>query len=170
MTITTNYSAIGSIYFYQIIEDIIKIAKLNEGEKVILDYGCGNKILDSKINNNKVLNYDLDPIYSDFSSIDGLKFDYIVLNHVLMYLTKKEIEILFRKIKKINSKCHFVIGIGKQNILSKIGKFITFNFNAHNETVSSYNQQMEIIYDNMKILNYKKNIYFMTDIFHTSLI
>ena len=167
MTITTNYTGIGAFYFYKIINEIIKIAKLDEEKKVILDYGCGEKILSSKLINNKVLNYDINPKYSEIPSIDEFKFDYVILNHVLMYMTKEEVNKLFHQIKKINYKSEFVIGIGKQNLLSKIGKNITFNFDAHDETILSYNDQIEIISESMSIINYKKNIFYMTDIYHT---
>ena len=170
MTITTNYSGIGSIYFFRIIKEIIKLGKLEEGNKIILDYGCGFKILNSKIKNNKVLNYDINPKHSDFDCIDNLQFDYVVFNHVLMYLNEHEINELFKKINKINPKCKFLIGLGKQNLLSNIGKFITLNFNAHSETVLSYDDQIKIIYEKMKILNYKKNIFFMTDVYEAHLI
>ncbi len=169
MTITTNYSGIGAIYFNRIIDQIIKIAKLDEGQKTILDYGCGEKVLSTKLKNSKVFNYDINPVYSEINSINNIKFDYIVLNHVLMYLSKKEIKELFDKIKMMNKRCEFIIGIGRQNFFSKIAKTITLNFKAHDETVSSYLDQYNLINDNMKIINYKKNIYFMTDIFHTTL-
>ena len=167
MTITTNYTGIGAFYFYKIINEIIKIAKLDEEKKLILDYGCGEKILSSKLINNEVLNYDINPKYSEITSIDELKFDYVVFNHVLMYMTKEEVEELLYRIKSINNKCEFIIGIGKQNLLSKFGKTITFNFSAHNETVLTYREQMKIILEKMSIINFKKNIYFMTDIYHT---
>ena len=80
-----------------------------------------------------------------------------------MYLTQDEIKELFQKIYKKNPKCEFLIGIGKQNFLSKLLKNITFNINAHVGTVSSYNEQLKIINENLKIIK-KKNIYFMTDL------
>ena len=48
----------------------------------------------------KILNYDINSIYSDFEDYSGLEFDIIVINHVLMYLTQDEIKELFQKIYK----------------------------------------------------------------------
>ena len=65
-----------------------------------------------------------------------------------------------------NSNCQFIIGIGKQNLISKFAKNITFNFNAHHGTMSSHKEQYKIIKERMKIIK-KQNIFFMTDIFFT---
>ncbi len=89
------------------------------------------------------------------------------MNHILMYLSKSNIQKLFDKIYKKNKKCKIIIGLGKQNILSKILKNLTFNFNAHTGTLSNYNEQLQVIKKNMQILDSKKNIFYMTDIFFT---
>ena len=158
----TNYKGLKKFYFDKIISDIILTGNLKLSNKKVLDFGCGEKRLQYKLKK-KILNYDINPIYSDFEDYNGLEFDIIVFNHVLMYLTQDEIKELFQKIYKKNPKCEFLIGIGKQNFLSKILKNITFNINAHVGTISSYNEQLKIIEENLKIIK-KKNIYFMTDL------
>ena len=157
----TNYKGLKKFYFDKIINDIILTGNLRHSNKKVLDFGCGEKRLQFKLKK-KILNYDINSIYSDFEDYSGLEFDIIVINHVLMYLRKMKSKNYFRKSIK-NPKCEFLIGIGKQNFLSKLLKNITFNINAHVGTVSSYNEQLKIINENLKIIK-KKNIYFMTDL------
>lgn len=162
--IITKYRGLQKIYFNKILLNIIKIGRLNLTNKKILDFGCGNKQL-SKLLNKKILNYDLNPNYSDFTTIDNLKFDIVVINHVLMYLSVKEIKNLLLKIYSINKNAILIVGIGKQNFLSIFLKILTFKFNAHKGTKSSYIQQLNILKKNLKKIKCKKNIFFLTDVF-----
>jgi 2-polyprenyl-3-methyl-5-hydroxy-6-metoxy-1,4-benzoquinol methylase len=163
--IITKYTGLQAIYFNKILLNIIKIGRLNFTNKKILDFGCGNKQL-SKLLNKKILNYDLNPNYSDFISIDNLKFDIVVINHVLMYLSIKEIKNLFFKIYSINKNARLIVGVGKQNFLSIFLKILTLKFNAHKGTKSTYKQQIEFLKRNMIFIEKKRNIFFMTDIFY----
>ncbi len=83
-----------------------------------------------------------------------------------MYMNKNQISELFDQIKKINPNCEFIIGIGKQNFLSKLAKNITLNFDAHKGTVSTYKDQIDVIFEKMKIKEIRKNIFYMTDILY----
>ncbi len=163
-TNTTNYSGISRIYFDKIITEIISLGKLNLTKKKILDFGCGEKRLE-KMLNKKIYNYDINPVYNEVDNLDYINFDIIVMNHVLMYLSKNEIELLFNKFFSKNPNCEFLIGIGKQNYISLIAKSISFKFKAHEGTVSSYKEQLEVINNSTNIIKSKKNIFFMTDIF-----
>lgn len=163
--IITKYIGLQAIYFNKILLNIIKIGRLNFTNKKILDFGCGNKQL-SKLLNKKILNYDSNPNYSDFISIDNLKFDIVVINHVLMYLSVKEIKNLFLKIYTINKNARLIVGVAKQNFLSIFLKILTLKFNAHKGTKSTYKQQIEFLKRNMIFIKKKKNILFMTDIFY----
>ncbi len=86
-----------------------------------------------------------------------------------MYLSEVEIDDLLTRIYQINPSCTFIIGIGKQNLLSKIAKNLTLNFNAHQGTLLSYNQQLELIKKRLEIVNFK-NVYYMTDIIYAKFI
>ena len=165
MSQVTKYNGISKVYFKKILFEIIKIGSLKNINKNILDYGCGEKYLE-KMLEKKILNYDIDYRYNEIKDIYKTNFDIVIFNHVLMYLKKNEIQNIFNRFYKKNKNCEFIIGIGKQNFLSIILKNITFNFKAHEGTISSYNDQLQIIKKNMEILKYKKNIFFMTDIFH----
>ena len=115
----------------------------------------------------KILNYDINEKYTEISSFLDKNFDIMIINHVLMYMSRDEINKLFNEIYSVNSNCQFIIGIGKQNLFSKLAKNITLNFNAHSGTISSYNDQYKIIENKMEIIKEKRNICFMTDIFLT---
>ena len=166
MSQVTKYKGFSKLYFIKILKEIIKIGSLRNSKKKILDYGCGEKYLE-KLLKKKIINYDITPFYNETKNINSIKYDIIVMNHILMYLSKSNIQKLFDKIHKKNKKCKIIIGLGKQNILSKILKNLTFNFNAHTGTKSNYNEQLLIIKKNMQILDSKKNIFYMTDIFFT---
>ena len=161
----TKYTGIKKIYFIKILKEIIDIGNLNSEKKKILDYGCGEKQLE-KMLKKKIINYDINPKLTEIDSIKDIDFNIIILNHVLMYLDKKKIINLFDHIKKINPNCKIIIGIGKQNLLSKLAKYITLNFKAHSGTISSYQDQLDIILKKMSVIKTKKNIFFMTDVFY----
>ena len=59
---------------------------------------------------------------------------------------------------------NFIVALGKQNLLSKILKYLTFNKNAHKGTLISYKDQKSYINDRFDIISHKKNIFFMTDV------
>lgn len=167
MSQVTSYKGLQKIYFIKILKEIINIGNLKNPKKIILDYGCGKKQL-SKLLNKKIFNYDKKKDLSEVDDINKIKFNVIVVNHVLMYLNKKEVIDLFDSIKKKNPKCEFIFGIGKQNIVSKVAKTLTFNFDAHKDTLMSYSEQLDLIQTKLKIIKIKKNIFFMTDIIHAN--
>lgn len=165
-TQATKYKGFKKFYFDKILKEIIKIGNLELTNFKILDYGCGEKRLEQNLKK-KILNYDLNEKYTEISSFLDKNFDIMIINHVLMYMSRDEINKLFNEIYSVNSNCQFIIGIGKQNLFSKLAKNITLNFNAHSGTISSYNDQYKIIENKMNIIKEKRNIFFMTDIFLT---
>ena len=87
-----SYKGISSFYFKYVIKKIIEIGNLKDKSIKILDYGCGNKYL-QKVLKRKIYNLDIDPRYNEVQvNYTQLKFDAIVINHVLMYLPPKEIK------------------------------------------------------------------------------
>ena len=124
MDITTHYVGIEKIYYDALILNIIKIGDL-KNKNFILDYGCGEKRLQEKLKK-KILNYDKNSKYSDHKDINNLNYEIVILNQVLMYLTLEEIYKLFKKFYSINPKIEFIIGMGKQNLISKIFRIFTY--------------------------------------------
>ena len=163
--LVTNYSGLQNIYFSRVLKNIIKIGNLDDKNITVLDYGCGKQQLSKMIEKTRVINYDINPIYSEIESIDDYKFDLVVLNHVLMYIEEKSQINLFKKIKKINPNAKLIIGVGKQNIISKILKTLALKFNAHQNTKIKYKKQVQLIYENTNVIKKIENICFMTDVF-----
>ena len=160
------YKGIPNIYFTSIISNIIKIGNLCKDNKIILDFGCGIKILSKKLPQKKIINYDINSNYTEHEDYKKLYFDIVVFNQVLMYMDKKEIVSTFENIKKINKNCEFIIGIGKGGLINKLAAAACLNFEPYKGTLSTYNEQVEIIKNQTKILKVKKNIFFLTDIYY----
>jgi len=165
---TTDYNKIPQkYYFLSIAKNIIKIANLENSEKTILDFGCGQKIFTKLLKNKKIINYDIKPEYSECKNYEDYHFDIIIFNHVLMYMSSKEIELLLNKIKKINPNCELILSLSKQNFISKLAMLLSLNFNAHKKTRSTYKEQIEIFFKKTRIIKKIKNIYAMTDVFYS---
>ena len=97
----TNYNQFPeNFYFNNVVEKIIRIGNLRKTKKIILDFGCGNKIFSKKLPHNKILNYDINPNITEINNYESYKFDIIILNHVLMHMKKKQIKNLFLFLKK----------------------------------------------------------------------
>ena len=161
------YTGLQSFYFTSIIANVIKIGNSDNNNKIILDFGCGVKVLSKKLPQKKIINYDVNPNYTEHDDYKKLFFDIVIFNHVLMYMDKKEIISTFENIRKINNNCEFIIGIAKGGLINKLAGAACLNFEPHKGTLSTYNEQVEIIKNQTKILQVKKNIFFLTDIYYT---
>ena len=164
-TQVTKYKGFKKIYFDKIIKEIIKIGNLESTNFKILDYGCGEKRLEQNLKK-KILNFDINQKYSEISSFLDKNFDIMIINHVLMYMSRDEINQLFNEIYSVNSNCQFIIGMGKQNLFSRFAKNITLNFSAHKKTSSSYHEQLDQFRDKTIIIKEKLRIFGITDIYY----
>ena len=165
--LTTHYdTTFSKYYFLKVAKEIIKIGNL-ENQNTILDYGCGEQIFSKLLTKPKIFNYDIKPEYNEVLNVtDHLNSDVIIFNHVWMYIPYEEISKILQDIKNANKNSKIILSMGKQNLLSKIAMILAGKPNAHNNTVISYNKQLEVLKKFCKILNVKKNIYFMTDVFY----
>ena len=90
-----------------------------------------------------------------------------ILDKIGVKIIKRDYKILLHQnIKKINKNCEFIIGIGKGGLINKLVAAACLNFEPHKGTLSTYNEQVEIIKNQTKILQVKKNIFFLTDIYY----
>ena len=165
--LTTNYNtSFSKYYFLKVAKEIIKIGNL-ENQNTILDYGCGEQIFSKLLTKPKIFNYDIKPEYNEVLNIvDHLNSDVIIFNHVWMYINYEEISKILQDIKNANKNSKIILSMGKQNLVSKIAMILAGKPNAHNNTVISYNKQLEVLKKFCKILDVKKNIFFMTDVFY----
>jgi 2-polyprenyl-3-methyl-5-hydroxy-6-metoxy-1,4-benzoquinol methylase len=164
---TTDYTKFPQKYYFEsIAKNIIKIGNLKNTNKVILDFGCGQKIFSKILKEKKIINYDIKPEYTECQTYEDYLFDIVIFNHVLMYFYPNQIKELLNKIKKMRPNCELVLSLGKQNIISKIAMYLTLNFNYHDDIRSTYKEQMKVFFDQTILLKKKKNIFFMTDVYY----
>ena len=91
--LTTDYNKFTQKYYFtSVAKNIIKIAQLQNTDKTILDFGCGQKIFSRLLQNHKIINYDIKPEYTECESYENSNFDIVIFNHVLMYVYPKDIE------------------------------------------------------------------------------
>ena len=164
---TTSYNdLLTKNYFFKIAYEIIKISDL-ENQNTVLDYGCGEKIFKKLLRKPKLFNYDIKPQYNEVLNVrDHFDSDVVIFNHVWMYIPLKEINEILSEIKSANRNCKIILSMGKQNFISKIAMILAGKPKAHNNTVTTYNDQLKVLKKFCKVINMKKNIYFMTDIFY----
>ena len=68
-------------------------------------------------------------------------------------------------INNSNKNAKIILSMGKQNMISKILMILAGEPKAHDNIISTYNEQLQIFKKFCKILKIKKNIYYMTDIY-----
>jgi|TARA_B100001094_G_C17985123_1_gene697250 hypothetical protein len=161
--ITTPYKGLSKFYFEKIIDTIIIEGKLSKKNLNILDFGCGLKFLEKKLKK-KIFNYDVDKNLSEMSNWNIRAYDIVVLNHVIMYMSKNEFFDLLKKIKNKNKECKIIIGVGKESALNKFFAYLMLRFDHLKNTKMNYKKQIKLISENLQIIN-KKNIYFLTEIY-----
>ena len=83
---TTDYNKFPQKYYFEsIAKNIIKIGNLKNTNKIILDFGCGQKIFSKILKDKKIINYDIKPEYTECETYEDHSFDIVIFNHVLMY-------------------------------------------------------------------------------------
>lgn len=157
------YKGLQRIYFYRVLNQLIKIGKLND--KKVLDFGCGIGKLEQKLGNN-VVGYDIKSKYTKINDWTKIDFDIVVVNGVLYAMSEKEIRCFFDLLKKIKPNTELIIAIYKQNWLSNFGKWILNNKTAVDELKTIHQRRIKILREEMNII-VKKNIFFMCDIYLT---
>lgn len=158
------YNGLGKIYFKKIIEEIISIGHLTDNKNIILDFGCGAKYLEKKLNK-KILNYDINPAYSELKSYNNSDFNIVIFNHVLMYMHKDQINKTLEDIKNKNSSCRIIVGIGRMTLINKIASWLSLNFSAHTDAITDPKSQLEILHQNLDLIS-KRSVFNMTDIYY----
>ena len=166
--IVTDYKFPQKIYFEKILKRISSHIESNtRAHSKIIDYGCGENLLKSfvhKLNPAlKVYGYDIDPSLSTISDPFSPIYDVWVFNHVLMYMSADEIVEVFNKIKSLNEQANILIGVSRQNILSKVGAFF-LSPEAHVGIITPGATQHKIINQELHIRS-RESIYGMTDLF-----
>ena len=163
---TTQYGKIGGIYFRAILKKIIKIGNLQDSSKKILDFGSGTgelkKILGTS--NKNVVNYDIVPELTETSDWTKETFNVFVANQVFYIFSREELIEVIKKLKKTNPQVEIIIGISKQGFLNKLGMIILNYKDAHDNTLLSLEQELEIFLNYTKIIK-KRSVFLLTNVY-----
>ena len=158
------YKGLKGIYFKKIIKKIITIANLKDDKKIILDYGCWIKFLEKTLEK-KILNFDINPKYSELQNLNDLRFDDVIFNHILMYMSEEEIKKTLINIKLLNKSCFITVGIGRMSIINRFASLLSLNFSAHSGSKTSPSRQLSILLEHLDLIS-KNSVYGMTDIYY----
>ena len=157
------YKGLKGIYFYKILNTIIKIGNLRNRNVKILDFGCGVGKL-KKLLPDKVINYDILPELTDVKDWKNANFDVVVSNEVFFYLTRKELFDFLDELHAHNPKVELIVGVSKQTILNKILMILTNEKDAYADTMLSPKEEMNILKQRMDVVK-KRNVFFMCDVY-----
>ncbi len=161
----TKYSGISKFYFDALLKKIIDVGNLHKDKILILDFGCGNGRL-KKMIGKSVINFDKRSDLTDVKDWTDIDFNFFIANHVLYELDESELNQLCLTLSEHLSMRNFtiIIGIARQGILSKFGKLLLNQKNAHSDTKTSPSTQIKILKNYFKI-NKNINFWFLTQIF-----
>ena len=152
----TKSNFISKIYFNKIYQLIISIGKF-EKKRVILEFGCGfgelKKINLKKKNKSKIINYDIIKKLSDVTKYNNLNFDTIVFCQVLYLFKKKKIIMLLKKLKRQNKNLEIIVVYSTQSIVNRIFAFFLGHGNAHNNTVTTPEEERELLLNQCYLIN-----------------
>lgn len=157
------YSGLKGIYFYKILRTIIALGRLDRTDKIILDFGSGTGKL-KELLGKKVINFDVISSQSDVADWRRVKFDYFVVNEVLYLLTAKQIKKLLNEIKKINPGAHLIVGIARENLVSKVLAILAGEPDAHADNKTAPKEQVKLLGEHLNILE-KKTVFGLCDVY-----
>lgn len=152
---TTRPNIISFFYFLTIYLNIIKIGKFNKKKK-ILDFGSGLgylKKINLKFKNpSKITNYDKINELSEIKRWDEKKYDTIVFCQSAYMLSKKELNSVLKKIKKINPKTELIVALSCRSFLNRFMSKILGHSNAYTGLKLTPKIEEEIFLKRCKII------------------
>jgi hypothetical protein len=161
----TTYTGLYKIYGRRRLKVISQLGRFHlNNDKVLLDFGCGNKELKNYVFSMQYNGFDIDPVLTTIKDWQSLKIHTFVANDVLCYFTRKELSELFKILKKHETIEQIIIGVAIQNNLSKFFKFLFGKKNAHDGTISNYPVQRIAITENFKIKKIKR-IFWVSELY-----
>ena len=150
-----------SFYFGKIIDGIINF--LPEKYDTILDFGSSFGALKNKLNNGKVINYDIIPECTDVKDYRTVRPDVIVCSHILEHLSRDEIIRLIKDFLLMNPQHLLITAIPTENLISKLLAFIATPLigKSHEFHKTKIEEIQEILHNNYNLIA-RKNIMTMT--------
>ena len=158
------YTGLKGIYFYKILEKIIKIGNLKNSDVRVLDFGCGTGKL-KKLLPGKVIGYDILHELSDVSDWKKEKFNVVVANAVFYLFTAEELTSFLEELQKYNSNIKMIcVTRKKYPILNNILKYIAGEPDAHADTKLLPKQELDILQKKMRIIK-KSDVFLMSNVY-----
>ena len=157
------YKGLSGVYFFKILNTIIKMGNLRDRNVKILDFGCGVGHL-KKLLPGKVINYDLNPELTEIDDWKNATFDAVVANQVLIYLSKDELMKLLDELYKHNPKLEMYVGISTQGIINKILRIFANQRDSYADVKLSPKDEISALKQKMDVIK-KKNVFFMCDVY-----
>ena len=160
----TKYGWLKQLYCRRILKRISDLGNFVAfpGQN-LLDYGCGTKELKKFASEMNYISYDSNPMLSEVKTWDSVNFHTVVINHTLMYLDRNEIHSLFTKLNTNPNLKQVISGIGRQNILSNVGKLLLGKKHAHSGTLTGHREQLELVAQDFHQRE-SNSVFFMTDV------
>jgi len=159
----TDYRGISRLYFFRLIKCIIDIASLDRRRVRILDFGCGQNRLKQNLGG-KVTGYDIIEDLSDTTDWRTESFDVFVANQVFYTFTAEELVKLLTELYQGWPKVELIVGISKQGLLNKIGKFLLGKKGAHDETKLSPDDERRVLTEFCTIER-EESVFFLASVY-----
>ena len=160
----TSYSGISQFYFKHLLRTIIRVGRLTRPAISILDFGCGKGELKRMLPSANVIGFDIIPALSDVSDWRSVDFDVLVANEVFYSFTEEELTALLQALREKNKDLVIVVGISRQGLLNKLGKYLFGKPDAHSATKIGPKKEKDILQRFCRI-NRKTNVFYLADVY-----
>lgn len=158
MTDTLHYyHGIKGLYFKALLRSLIDVGDLNH--RRVLDFGCGTQELRKALTHENYVGYDIDPRFSDVSSLDGVTFDTMVVNEVFYEMREQDIVDTLETLRPPM----LLVGISRQGILNRVGAAI-LHPTAHEKTITPPKKELEILTRSYRVVA-RKNVWFLANVY-----
>ena len=157
------YHGLKGVYFFRILEAIIKIGDLRKRNVKVLDFGCGTGRL-KELLPGKVIGYDISPELTEIKDWKKAKFDVVVSNEVFYLFSREGLIRLLGEIYKVNPNAELIVGISRQGIINKILSVLAGEGDAHDDTKLSPSEEIKTLKQKMDVIK-KKTVFFMCDVY-----
>lgn len=160
----TSYSGLSKFYFRRLLRAIIEIGNLDKSGHIILDFGCGTGELKKRLPHAQIIGYDIIATLSEIDNWQPIDFDIFVANEVFYSFCEDQLVSLLVELQKRTPAPDLIVGISRQNLLNKIGKFLFGKPNAHAATKLTPEDELRILKRFFYIVR-KKNVMGLADVF-----
>lgn len=149
----TTYRGPATVYFRQILRQLVDLGGLTEASGTILDFGCGHGELKALYPNLDIVGYDIVPELGDVDDWRQVEFDVVVVNAVFYTFTAGELLDLLDDFKAHRPEATFLIGMSSQSLLNRVGKAVLGFSDAHDGTQLDPEAELDVLTQRLRILD-----------------